>query len=53
MQGKKLEGFRKSSFVATASMSGHIVNFPHIQTAYNVSKAGVIHICKTSLTMQY
>ncbi|OBT70417.1 hypothetical protein VE03_00178 [Pseudogymnoascus sp. 23342-1-I1] len=45
--GKKLEDFQKGSFVATASMSGHIVNYPHIQTAYNASKAGVIHMCKS------
>jgi sorbose reductase len=48
VDGKKLEDFKKGSFVATASMSGHIVNFPHIQTAYNASKAGVIHMCKNS-----
>ncbi|WYZ42000.1 hypothetical protein EsH8_V_000895 [Colletotrichum jinshuiense] len=47
VDGKKLEGFSKGSFIATASMSGHIVNFPHIQTAYNASKAGVIHMCKS------
>lgn len=47
IDGKKLEDFQKGSFVATASMSGHIVNYPHIQTAYNASKAGVIHMCKT------
>lgn len=48
MNGEKLEDFRRGSFVATASMSGHIVNYPHIQTAYNASKAGVIHMCKAS-----
>ncbi|KFY78225.1 hypothetical protein V499_02541 [Pseudogymnoascus sp. VKM F-103] len=47
IDGKKLEGFQKGSFVATASMSGHIVNYPHIQTAYNASKAGVIHMCRS------
>ncbi|KAH8892231.1 NAD(P)-binding protein [Thozetella sp. PMI_491] len=47
IDGKRLEGFQKGSFIATASMSGHIVNFPHIQTAYNASKAGVIHMCKS------
>jgi sorbose reductase len=46
MTGEDLEGFKSGSFVATASMSGHIVNVPHIQAAYNVSKAGVIHLCK-------
>lgn len=50
IDGKKLEDFQKGSFVATASMSGHIVNFPHIQTAYNASKAGVIHMCKTAIS---
>jgi len=28
-------------------MSAHIVNYPHIQTAYNTSKAGVVHMCKS------
>jgi len=45
--GEKLQDFRRGSFVATASMSGHIVNYPHVQTAYNTSKAGVIHMCKS------
>ncbi|KAG0650814.1 L-xylulose reductase [Hyphodiscus hymeniophilus] len=47
IDGKTLEDFSRGTFVATASMSGHIVNFPHIQTAYNASKAGVIHMCKS------
>ena len=42
-----LENFRGGSFIATASMSGHIVNVPQLQTAYNASKAGVIHMCKS------
>ena len=46
IDGKKLDNFTMGSFIATASMSGHIVNVPHIQAAYNVSKAGVIHLCK-------
>ncbi|KAL2070689.1 hypothetical protein VTL71DRAFT_13715 [Oculimacula yallundae] len=45
--GEKLENFTRGSFIATASMSGHIVNYPHMQTAYNASKAGVIHMCKS------
>ncbi|RDW92487.1 putative sorbitol utilization protein SOU2 [Coleophoma crateriformis] len=45
--GACLTGFTQGSFIATASMSGHIVNVPHIQAAYNVSKAGVIHLCKS------
>ena len=44
--GKELIKFTGGSFVATASMSGHIVNVPHLQAAYNASKAAVIHLCK-------
>lgn len=33
--------------VNTASMSGHIVNTPQNQLAYNVSKAGVLHLTRT------
>ena len=46
INGKPLEGFTYGSFVATASMSGHIVNVPQLQAAYNAAKAGVIHLCK-------
>jgi sorbose reductase len=46
VSGEELTGFNGGSFIATASMSGHIVNVPHIQAAYNTSKAGVIHLCK-------
>lgn len=35
------------SFIATASMSGHIVNIPQQQAVYNAAKAGVIHYCKS------
>lgn len=45
--GKPLEGFREGSFVATASMSGHIVNIPQLQATYNAAKAGIIHLCKS------
>lgn len=48
VNGEKLvAGFKSGSFIATASMSGHIVNVPHLQAAYNTSKAGVIHLCKS------
>ncbi|WYZ38633.1 hypothetical protein EsH8_III_000547 [Colletotrichum jinshuiense] len=47
IDGKKLEGFTYGSFIATASMSGHIVNVPQAQAVYNASKAGVIHLCKS------
>jgi sorbose reductase len=43
--GNPLDGFTYGSFVATASMSGHIVNIPQLQAAYNAAKAGVIHLC--------
>ena len=45
MHGNKLENFTYGSFVATASMSGHIVNIPQLQAAYNAAKAGIIHLC--------
>jgi sorbose reductase len=45
INGKKLTNFTYGSFVATASMSGHIVNFPQMQAAYNAAKAAVIHLC--------
>ena len=32
------------SFIATASMSGHIVNIPQLQAAYNAAKAGIVHL---------
>ncbi|KAI1344501.1 putative sorbitol/xylulose reductase [Xylariaceae sp. FL0016] len=35
------------SFVITASMSGHIANYPQEQTSYNVAKAGCIHLAKS------
>ena len=49
LNGKKLEGFTYGSFVATASMSAHIINIPQLQAAYNAAKAGVIHLCKRQL----
>lgn len=48
IDGKPLDPpFREGSFVATASMSGHIVNIPQLQATYNAAKAGVIHLCKS------
>jgi sorbose reductase len=35
------------SFVITASMSGHIANYPQEQTSYNVAKAGTLHFAKS------
>jgi sorbose reductase len=48
IDGKTLENFTYGSFVATASMSGHIVNIPQLQAAYNAAKAGIIHLCTWS-----
>ena len=45
--GRKIENFTYGSFIATASMSGHIVNIPQLQAAYNAAKAGVIHLTKS------
>lgn len=48
LDGKPLEPrFAGGSFIATASMSGHIVNVPQLQAAYNASKAAVVHLCKS------
>ncbi|RYN33133.1 L-xylulose reductase [Alternaria tenuissima] len=47
LHGTSLENFETGSFIATASMSGHIVNIPRRQAAYNASKAAVIHMCKS------
>ncbi|KIV99345.1 L-xylulose reductase [Verruconis gallopava] len=35
------------SLIITASMSGHIANFPQEQTSYNVAKAGCIHMARS------
>lgn len=35
------------NLIFTASMSGHIVNVPQNQAAYNAAKAGVIHLLKS------
>ena len=45
--GKKLEHFRGGSFIATASMSAHIVNIPQLQAAYNGAKAAIVHFVKS------
>lgn len=45
-KGNKLKNYSYGSFIATASMSSHIVNILQLQAAYNAVKAGVIHICK-------
>lgn len=37
----------RASIILIASMSGSIVNYPQPQAAYNMSKAGVIHLAKS------
>ncbi|KAL4790007.1 hypothetical protein BDV19DRAFT_382634 [Aspergillus venezuelensis] len=46
VNGNPLENFTFGSFVATASMSGH-VNTPQLQAAYHAAESGVIHLCKS------
>lgn len=43
---------KKGAICNTASMSGHIVNWPQEQASYNASKAGVIQMTK-SLAVEY
>lgn len=47
LHGNKLENYTTGSFIATASMSGVIVNIPQLQASYNAAKAAVIHLCKS------
>ncbi|KAI9828331.1 MAG: L-xylulose reductase [Thelocarpon impressellum] len=46
LNGDKID-FKYGSFIATASMSGKIVNIPQLQAAYNAAKAGVIHLVRS------
>jgi sorbose reductase len=45
--GKHFKKQGSGSFIATSSMSGHIVNIPQLQTTYNAAKAAVRHFCKS------
>ncbi len=45
--GRVMLGQGSGSIINTASMSGHIVNVPQPQCAYNASKAGVIQLTKS------
>lgn len=47
LSGNPLTRYTMGSFVATASMSGVVVNIPQLQASYNAAKAGVIHLCKS------
>jgi sorbose reductase len=46
------KNYSSGSFIATASMSGHIANIPQLQSAYNAAKAGVIHLAR-SLSVEW
>lgn len=50
--GKIFKKNKKGSFIITASMSAHIVNYPQIQSPYNASKAAVLHLAK-SLAVEF
>ncbi|KAF5097207.1 hypothetical protein D0Z00_002484 [Geotrichum galactomycetum] len=50
--GRHFKERGSGSFIATSSMSGHIVNFPQMQAAYNAAKAGVRHFC-ASLAVEW
>jgi NAD(P)-dependent dehydrogenase (short-subunit alcohol dehydrogenase family) len=45
--GRRMIARERGSIILIASMSGSIVNHPQQQTAYNVSKAGVIMLAKS------
>lgn len=45
--GKIFEKQEYGSLILTASMSGHIINTPQLQTPYNVAKAGVKQLAKS------
>ncbi|KAH8588808.1 sorbose reductase SOU1 [Bisporella sp. PMI_857] len=47
IDGRPLTNYHGGSFIATASVSAHIVNIPQRQAVYNASKAGIVHLCKS------
>lgn len=47
LSGQPLTRYTMGSFIATASMSGVVVNIPQLQASYNAAKAGVIHLVKS------
>lgn len=47
LNGNILGPYTMGSFIATASISGRIVNIPQLQAAYNAAKAEVAHLCKS------
>lgn len=47
VDGRKLDNYVGGSFIATASVSGRIVNVPQRQAVYNASKAAVVQFCES------
>jgi NAD(P)-dependent dehydrogenase (short-subunit alcohol dehydrogenase family) len=50
IEGRAMLAAGYGKIINTASMSGHIVNTPQNQSAYNTSKAGVIHLTRSLAT---
>jgi len=46
-EGRHMVKKGRGKIINTASMSGSIVNHPQIQSAYNASKAGCVHMTKS------
>ena len=47
---RMIKAGKGGAIISTASMSGHIVNVPQPQCAYNAAKAGLIHLTKSLAT---
>ncbi|ANZ77893.1 BA75_04562T0 [Komagataella pastoris] len=45
--GEYFREHKKGSFIITASMSGHVVNYPQLQAPYNAAKAAVLQFSKS------
>ncbi|CCH43053.1 Sorbose reductase [Wickerhamomyces ciferrii] len=45
--GKIFKKKGTGTYIITASMSGHVVNIPQMQSGYNAAKAAVIHFAKS------
>ena len=45
--GEVFQRQQHGSLVVTASMSGHVVNVPQLQAAYNAAKAAVVHLSRS------
>uniref|UniRef100_A0A060SYF8 ARAD1C00858p n=1 Tax=Blastobotrys adeninivorans TaxID=409370 RepID=A0A060SYF8_BLAAD len=45
--GRQFKKQGNGSLIFTASMSGHIVNYPQMQACYNAAKAGILHLSRS------